>query len=123
MLHAIPQVSSSAYAAARDYWPDVFSSVDAAQQQQVMDGLRSTRPVLVWGYESMVMARMLLEDPACVDAILADWHPLLHKTLDRWGVALFCGVLHSQGLLMALSSEIAVIWQPLCRKRHQLCSI
>jgi hypothetical protein len=83
MLHANPQVSSSAYAAARDYWPDLFSSIDAAQQQQVMEGLRSTRPVLVRGYESMVMARMLLEDPVCVDAILADWHPLLHKTLDR----------------------------------------
>jgi hypothetical protein len=27
---------------------------------------------------------MLLEDPGCVDAILVDWHPLLHKTLDRW---------------------------------------
>jgi hypothetical protein len=84
------QVSSSAYAAARDYWPDLFSSVTAEQQQQIMAGLRATRPVLVRGYESMVMARMLLEEPGCVDAILADWHPLLHKTLDRWAVR--CGL-------------------------------
>lgn len=85
LVDSEPEVSSSAYAAARDYWPALFSPATAAQQQQVMEGLRSTRPVLVRGYESMVMARMLLEDPGCVDGILADWHPLLHKTLDRWG--------------------------------------
>lgn len=27
---------------------------------------------------------MLLEDPDCVDAILADWQPLLEKTLNRY---------------------------------------
>ncbi|KAF6253918.1 hypothetical protein COO60DRAFT_369922 [Scenedesmus sp. NREL 46B-D3] len=85
LVDSEPEVSSSAYAAARDYWPQRFSSVDAAQQQQVMDGLRRSRPVLVRGYESMVMARMLLEDPGSVNAILADWHPLLHHTLERWG--------------------------------------
>lgn len=50
-----PEVSASAYAAARDYFPDVFINVSTEQESQVMQGLRQTRPVLVRGYESMVM--------------------------------------------------------------------
>jgi hypothetical protein len=81
-----------------------------------MDGLRSTRPVLVRGYESMVMARMLLEDPGCVDAILADWHPLLHKTLDRWELCDFAGSCIWRSLLMAWSCVIAASSQsPACK--------
>lgn len=85
LVDSEPEVSASAYAAAKDYWPDLFASTGVEKQQQVLAGLRQTRPVLVRGYESMVMARMLLEDPTCVDAILAGWHPLLEKTLDSWG--------------------------------------
>lgn len=48
-------MSASAYAAARDYWPAFFQGVSTAQEQGVMQGLRATRPVLVRGYESMVM--------------------------------------------------------------------
>ena len=50
-----PEVSASAYAAARDYWPATFQGASTAQEQGVMQGLRATRPVLVRGYESMVM--------------------------------------------------------------------
>lgn len=85
LVDSEPEVSASAYAAARDYFPDIFINVSTEQESQVMQGLRQTRPVLVRGYESMVMARMLLEDPGCVDAILADWHPLLEQTLKKWG--------------------------------------
>ena len=31
-----------------------------------------------------LQARMLLEDPSCVAAILKDWHPLLEQTLQRY---------------------------------------
>lgn len=50
-----PEVSASAYAAARDYFPDVFINVSTEQESEVMQGLHQTRPVLVRGYESMVM--------------------------------------------------------------------
>jgi hypothetical protein len=33
----------------------VFTGVSTEQEQQVMQGLKKTRPVLVRGYESMVM--------------------------------------------------------------------
>eukprot|EP00775_Hariotina_reticulata_P003709 gene3709-3972_t len=85
LVDSEPEVSASAYAAAQDYWPDLFAGVTEPHRQQVMAGLRQSRPVLVRGYESMVMARMLLEDPSCVEAILADWHPLLEQTLSSWG--------------------------------------
>ena len=49
------QVSRSAYDAAKDYWPDIFAKVDGAKRAGVLAGLRETRPVLVRGYESMVM--------------------------------------------------------------------
>lgn len=52
---AVWQVSASAYSAAQNYWPSLFAGVSEQRRQQVMTGLRRTRPVLVRGYESMVM--------------------------------------------------------------------
>lgn len=85
LVDSEPEVSASAYAAAKDYWPQLFEGVSTAQEEQVRTGLKKTRPVLVRGYESMIMARMLLEDPSCADAILKNWHPLLESTLEKWG--------------------------------------
>jgi len=82
LVDSEPEVSMSAYTAARDYWPGIFASATAAQQSAVLEGLRACRPALVRGYESMVMARMLLEDPECSGAILGgDWEALLLTTL------------------------------------------
>jgi hypothetical protein len=67
-LHSLdsePEVSASAYAAARDYWPQTFINVTTAQEQQVKQGLKKTRPVLVRGYESMVMVSL---GTLCVDS-------------------------------------------------------
>lgn len=45
-------------------------------------GLRTCRPALVRGYESMVMARLLLQSPGCEGDILARWEALLQETLQ-----------------------------------------
>jgi hypothetical protein len=82
-MHVLSQVSKSAYDAARDYWPAVFQAATEQQVAQLMSGMRQTRPVLVRGYESMVMARLLLEDPSNEKAILKDWPNLLPATLSR----------------------------------------
>eukprot|EP00877_Chromochloris_zofingiensis_P013097 jgi/Chrzof1/8040/UNPLg00085.t1 len=84
LVDSEPEVSRSAYDAAKAYWPDVFAAAVDTTQQSVLSGLKKTRPVLIRGYESMVMARMLLEDPQCVDAILADWESVLNSTLSKW---------------------------------------
>lgn len=49
-------------------------------------GLRECRPALVRGYESMVMARLLLQRPGCGADILGGWDALLAATLEvGWG--------------------------------------
>lgn len=95
MLHAAdsePEVSASALAAACTRWPRQFAGLadssgasgSSKQRDELMAGLRKTRPVLVRGYESMVMARLLLEEgPGCAEAILQDWGPLLQASLAR----------------------------------------
>jgi hypothetical protein len=80
-----PQVSSSALGAASSYWADAFAGASEAQRAAVLEGLRRSRPVLVQGYESMVMARQLLEEPDSWAAILASWTTLLPEALARWG--------------------------------------
>jgi hypothetical protein len=48
-------VSRSAYDAAQDYWPELFATLDDAKRAGILAGLKQTRPVLVRGYECMVM--------------------------------------------------------------------
>ena len=49
------QLSISGYKSAAKYWPDVFANVDSARKLRMLDALARLRPVLVKGYESMVM--------------------------------------------------------------------
>ncbi len=48
------QVSSSAYDAAAQLWPQLFGGLPDAERQRVMAGMRATRPRLVKGFEAMV---------------------------------------------------------------------
>ncbi|KXZ55807.1 hypothetical protein GPECTOR_2g1357 [Gonium pectorale] len=50
--------------------------------------MRTVRPVLVRGFESMVMLRLLLRDPECpntLGAILHRWPEELDRALSEWG--------------------------------------
>ena len=51
------QISSSAIAAASEYWPEVFGSLDDAANHQVRHNLRQVRPVLVNGVEALIMVQ------------------------------------------------------------------
>ena len=49
------QLSISGYKSAAKYWPGVFANVDSAKKLRILAALARLRPVLVKGYESMVM--------------------------------------------------------------------
>ena len=51
------QLSISGYKSAQAYWPDVFASVESARKLQVLEALARVRPVLIRGYEAMIMVR------------------------------------------------------------------
>ncbi|KAF5831205.1 hypothetical protein DUNSADRAFT_13463 [Dunaliella salina] len=85
LLDSEREVTASAFAACKQRWPHIFGSLSAEDQQRIADGMRAVRPVLIKGYESMVMARILAEDgPKAVDSILADWPQLQVERLAQW---------------------------------------
>lgn len=60
------EVSTSAFEACRQLWPQQFGSLADSERARVMEGLRAARPRLVKGFEAMVMARLILEDDGWV---------------------------------------------------------
>jgi phosphoglycolate phosphatase-like HAD superfamily hydrolase len=83
------EVSSAGIAAAETTWPHLFAELPPATSARLRTSLATVRPRLVRGYETMVIARLILEDPANVDAILAgQWEApggLLERSLSQWG--------------------------------------
>lgn len=57
LVDSEPEISSSAVAAAAEYWPKQFGSLDKASLDGVREKLRIIRPVLVHGVESLIMVR------------------------------------------------------------------
>ncbi|DBA91546.1 TPA: hypothetical protein ACH3X1_003167 [Trebouxia sp. C0004] len=86
MVDSEPEISSSAVAAAAEYWPEQFGNLDQATHDQMRRDMRQVRPVLVNGVEALVMARMVLEEPGCVDSIIQDWQSVLPATLNKWKI-------------------------------------
>ncbi|GIL54086.1 hypothetical protein Vafri_9641 [Volvox africanus] len=86
-----PEITASAFEAAALRWPDLFSDsvLDVGgKRAQLREAMRIVRPVLVRGFESMVMLRILLRDPSCpktLDAILKCWSEELPRSLSFWG--------------------------------------
>ncbi|KAH7624073.1 hypothetical protein NADE_008885 [Nannochloris sp. 'desiccata'] len=87
------EVSTAGVAAAEQQWPSIFQdlNLNASERQRVLAGVAAARPRLVKGYESMVMARMVLENPQDgVEKILygtPNWDApsgLLQTTLAAW---------------------------------------
>lgn len=52
--------------AAAYYWPELFRDLDEQRRSTLRAALRRSRPRLVEGFEAMVMARLLAEDPSSV---------------------------------------------------------
>ena len=84
------EVSSAGVASAEQQWPALFKGLTASERQRVLDGVAEARPRLVKGYESMIMARLILESHQNVDNILygtPTWDApggLLQTSLDAW---------------------------------------
>ena len=57
LVDSEPEISSSAVAAAAEYWPEHFGSLDRESLDSVRERLRVIRPVLVHGVESLVMVQ------------------------------------------------------------------
>ena len=66
------QVSEADVRAACLMWPDAFPADVHSALQSLKPDMRKLRPVLVDGYETMMMARML-QGGAHVDELAADW--------------------------------------------------
>lgn len=81
-----PEVTMSGYTAAAQYWPEVFNGLSPEEEQTLKAGLRSVRPVLVKGFECMILARMLREDPGRVEEILESWEHLLPQMIEKYGL-------------------------------------
>ncbi|KAI7843756.1 hypothetical protein COHA_002654 [Chlorella ohadii] len=107
------EVSSSAYDAAAQLWPQLFGGLPDAERQRVMAGMRATRPRLVKGFEAMVMARLILEDGSNVQRILSDWDAVLPATLAAWGEADERLAAAFEAHRAALMSGAAQRWQEL----------
>ncbi|GIL90107.1 hypothetical protein Vretimale_13937 [Volvox reticuliferus] len=86
-----PEITASAFEAAALRWPELFSDsvLDmGSKRAQLREAMRMVRPVLVRGFESMVMLRMLSRDPSCpktLAAILNRWSEELPRALSCWG--------------------------------------
>mmetsp|Transcript_14898 Transcript_14898/g.44977 ORF Transcript_14898/g.44977 Transcript_14898/m.44977 type:complete len:358 (-) Transcript_14898:3089-4162(-) len=85
LIDSAPEVNMAGWRAALKYWPDAVS-VD--QRDSVLAGLAVTRPVIVDGWETMVMARILAEDSQAAQRILADWPAVMKQSLESWGTDL-----------------------------------
>ena len=97
------EVMSAGYACAREVWPEVFQGV-SIEKGGLKDGLKRVRPRLVKGYESMLMARMLVErgEHGVADILgVSDWatteRGMVGQMLDAYG----CTESQLQGLFEA----------------------
>ena len=68
------QLSISGYRSAAKYWPEIFADVDPAKQSQILDALARLRPVLIQGYEAMVMVSCLPTGKTSVALHFAQGH-------------------------------------------------
>eukprot|EP00198_Chlamydomonas_reinhardtii_P004220 XP_001693556.1 predicted protein [Chlamydomonas reinhardtii] len=85
-----PEITASAFEAAAIRWPELFApeALGAERRTALREAMRTVRPVLVKGYESMVMLRLLLRDPNCevkLRSILSAWSAELPRALAEWG--------------------------------------
>lgn len=84
VCNSVGESSATAWKAAEQHWPEVFSTEQAsAKKDQVLRDMQTVRPVIETGYENLIQVRCLLEG-ASPDDILANWHTILPEHMDKW---------------------------------------
>ncbi len=68
------EVTSSALAACKKRWPQIFGALTSDQEARISEGMRAVRPVLIKGHESMVMVSVhaWVHAHACACACVCD---------------------------------------------------
>ncbi|GAX77267.1 hypothetical protein CEUSTIGMA_g4713.t1 [Chlamydomonas eustigma] len=102
LVDSEPEITASALVAARERWPQAFSHLNLDREAAVKEKMRIVRPVLVRGFESMVMLRMLVEDLNNANKILENWSQVLPAQLDMYG--------ETQADLSALYERVRNSW-------------
>ncbi|CAH9140403.1 unnamed protein product [Cuscuta epithymum] len=88
--------SLSAVKAARVRWPSLFKTVDPLSEDWIVDHMHIVRPVIEFGYENLLLVRLLLEirvpsvrkssvaDGLTVDDILENWREIKPLITEEW---------------------------------------
>lgn len=89
--------SLSGLKAAKIRYPELFTGVDTATENWILDSMRTVRPVVETGYENILLVRLLLEikvphvrkssvaEKLSVEDILVDWeHGIKPVVMKEW---------------------------------------
>ncbi|GAB4861725.1 hypothetical protein Ancab_036979 [Ancistrocladus abbreviatus] len=88
--------SLSAVKAAKVRWPSLFTGVDSALEDLIVDQMHIVRPVVETGYENVLLVRLLLEmqvpsirkssvaEGLTVEEILENWPKLKPIIMEEW---------------------------------------
>ncbi|KAK9839422.1 hypothetical protein WJX81_001239 [Elliptochloris bilobata] len=81
---SVGESSLSAWQASAELWPDLFAQPAVqVRRTEILDKMRTVRPVVETGYENLVQVRCLLEGVEPQD-ILTNWHALLPEYMQKW---------------------------------------
>ena len=86
LCDSVMESSATGWRAAAKVWPAVFSGATDADEAQVAEQMRKTRPVVETGFENFVMARALLEQRCTPGEVLERWDEILPELMREWGV-------------------------------------
>eukprot|EP00983_Pelagomonas_calceolata_P084274 1156328-Pelagomonas_calceolata.AAC.6 len=95
------EVTASAFTASKQRWPHIFGSLSADDELRISEGMRAVRPVLIKGYESMIMVGQQAMKPSgwCIPEVGAAPGSPEHEQVSKranqmtvhWGGHRVCG--------------------------------
>lgn len=89
LVDSEPEISSSACAAAAEYWPEQFGRLDQSTMNGVRQKMRVIRPVLIHGVESLVMVHLCTQTGSlCLQAFMVK--AICHRHYNAMVPALPC---------------------------------
>jgi len=83
LIDSVPESAEAAWRTVEKIWPEVLTKDVRKRKKELMDAMRTVRPVVETGYENPVLLRCLI-DGASVQEVLHTWGEMLPKALDRY---------------------------------------